>query len=150
METVTESGSRQLTAASHDVSGKSFWKVPIRDGKKHPHSGHARISCFLVRECDSASRLAQTAHTGFDGACSGGAARRCTAGITYPESAKVQQRSDSHFYSGEVTPIVYRTKPASKGRSPTDGRCIGLVPAPPGGVSALSKLCRAGLRLWLT
>ncbi|WP_055324461.1 hypothetical protein [Ralstonia solanacearum] len=32
--------------------------------------------------------------------------------VTYPESAKVQQRSDSHFYCGEVTPIVYRTKPA--------------------------------------
>lgn len=32
--------------------------------------------------------------------------------VTYPESAKVQQRSDSHLYCGEVTPIVYRTKPA--------------------------------------
>ncbi|MGC5804660.1 hypothetical protein SNK19_14180 [Ralstonia pseudosolanacearum] len=32
--------------------------------------------------------------------------------VTYRESAKVQQQSDSHFYCGEVTPIVYRTKPA--------------------------------------
>lgn len=30
--------------------------------------------------------------------------------VTYPESAKVQQRSASHFYCGEVTPIVYRIK----------------------------------------
>lgn len=32
--------------------------------------------------------------------------------VTYPASAKVTQRSDSHFYCGEATPIVYRTKPA--------------------------------------
>jgi hypothetical protein len=30
--------------------------------------------------------------------------------VTYPDRAKVQQRSDSHFYCGEVIPIVYRTK----------------------------------------
>lgn len=30
--------------------------------------------------------------------------------VSYPASAKVQLRSDSHFYCGEVTPIVYRTK----------------------------------------
>lgn len=30
--------------------------------------------------------------------------------VTYPEQAKVQQRSDSHFFCGEVIPIVYRTK----------------------------------------
>lgn len=30
--------------------------------------------------------------------------------VTYPECAKVQQRSDSHFYCGEVIPIIYRTK----------------------------------------
>lgn len=32
--------------------------------------------------------------------------------VTYPASAKVTQRSDSHFYCGEVVPIVYRTKSA--------------------------------------
>jgi len=30
--------------------------------------------------------------------------------VTYPEQAKVQQRSDSHFYCGKIIPIVYRTK----------------------------------------
>ena len=32
--------------------------------------------------------------------------------VTYRKGTKVQLRSDSHFYCGEVTPIVYRTKPA--------------------------------------
>ena len=32
--------------------------------------------------------------------------------VTYPANAKVTQRSDSHFYCGEVTPILYQTKPA--------------------------------------
>ncbi|CAM4006322.1 hypothetical protein [Roseateles saccharophilus] len=32
--------------------------------------------------------------------------------VTYPAGAKVTQRSESHFYCGEVTPIVYRTKGA--------------------------------------
>jgi len=30
--------------------------------------------------------------------------------VTYPERTKVQQRADSHFFCGEVIPIVYRTK----------------------------------------
>ena len=34
-----------------------------------------------------------------------------TLQVTYPESANVQQKSESLFYFGEVTPIVYRTKP---------------------------------------
>jgi hypothetical protein len=31
--------------------------------------------------------------------------------VTYPEGTQVQQRSESNFYCGEVTTIVYRTKP---------------------------------------
>lgn len=30
--------------------------------------------------------------------------------VSYPEGAPVRQRSDSHFYCGEVIPIVYRTR----------------------------------------
>lgn len=30
--------------------------------------------------------------------------------LTYPEGARVRQRSESHFFCGEVTPIVYQTK----------------------------------------
>ncbi|MBV8123493.1 MAG: hypothetical protein JO370_05355 [Paucibacter sp.] len=37
--------------------------------------------------------------------------------VTYPEGTRVQQRSESHFYCGEVTPIAYQTKAASQ-RSP--------------------------------
>ena len=33
-----------------------------------------------------------------------------TLRLTYPEGARVQQCSESHFFCGEVTPIVYRTK----------------------------------------
>lgn len=32
--------------------------------------------------------------------------------VTYPQSAKVQQRSETHFYFGETIPIVYRMKTA--------------------------------------
>jgi len=32
--------------------------------------------------------------------------------VTYPEGTQVQQRSESHFYCGEVTPIIYRLKPS--------------------------------------
>ena len=34
--------------------------------------------------------------------------------LTYPEGTQVQQRSESHFYCGEVTPIVYRTRTAER------------------------------------
>ena len=32
--------------------------------------------------------------------------------VSYPQSAKVQQRSETHFYCGETIPIVYRMKAA--------------------------------------